>query len=117
MPTRFASLDEARETLTDDYRVSEKDVDALFDAVDVATESLIDDYNLQGEVDKETVQRWLQIGSAENIAWFVDEGVLDVDELDDFISDLGASEMETVAGRVATRHKDLMRLSEVILSG
>ena len=117
MQTRFASRDEASEALTTDYGVSEKNVDALFDAVGAATESLIDEYDLYDEVDTEAVQRWLQIGSAENIAWFVDEGVLDVDELDDFISDLGVSEMETVAGRVATRHKDLMRLSESILSG
>ncbi|WP_066411385.1 hypothetical protein [Halorubrum aethiopicum] len=117
MQTTFTSQDEAREALTVDYGISEKNVDALFDAVDTATESLIDEYGLHGEVDTDTVQRWLQIGSAENIAWFVDEGVLAVDELDGFISDLGVSEMETVAGRVATRNRDLMRLSESILSG
>lgn len=65
MQTIFASRDEAREALTTYYGVSEKNVDALFDAVGAATESLIDDYDLYGEVDTEAVQRWLQIGSAE----------------------------------------------------
>jgi hypothetical protein len=117
---QFESVREAEETLVQDHAISQSVADELFESVCEASESLISKYSLEQEVDREIVREFLKIGFCENILLFLNEGLLeddeDVRELIGRVRSDPVANATTVSGRVATRHKDLMRLSKAILA-
>lgn len=113
----FDTLDEARGTVEE--HLSEDTVDDAFDAIEIATRELVDEYKLDGEVDADEVQKWLKIGWCENAVVFIDDGVWqsesDVREVIDSIRLNPVSNAMTIAGVVARRNQDMMRVSNAIL--
>ena len=114
---RYESRDEARSSLED--RVSHELMDDAFEAVETATRELVDEYELDGEVDADEVQKWVKIGWCENAVIFIDDGVWksesDVREVIDSIRLNPVSNAMTIAGVVARRNQDMMRVSNAIL--
>jgi len=117
---QFESTSEAEEALAEDYEIAQAVIDELFGSVQEAAEAIVSKYSIEDEVDIALVEEYLKIGFCENLVLFLDEGVLesqeDVHELVEKVRDDPLENATTVSGRVATRHHDLMRLSEAILA-
>ena len=117
---QFESTSEAEEALAEDYEIAQAVIDELFHSVQEAAQSLVSKYSIEDEVDTELVEEYLKIGFCESVVLFLDEGVLegrkDVHELIERIRNNPVENAMTVSGRVATRHQDLMILSEAILA-
>lgn len=114
---RYESLGEARTALEE--RLSSGLVDDAFDVVEMAAEELVDEYELEDEVDPDKVRRSLQIGWCESAVGFVEdevwEGEEDVREVIKSIERNPTSNAMTIAGSVARRNQDMMRVSNAIL--
>jgi len=117
---RFKSTNEAQEALAEDYEIAQAVIDELFHSVQEAAQSIVSKYSVEDEVDTELVEEYLKIGFCESLVLFLDEGALegeeDVYELVEKIRNDPVENATTVSGRVATRHHDLMVLSEAILA-
>lgn len=116
----FDSPEEAKDALATGHDISGEVVDELFDAVDDAAVALLKEYNLEDEVDEDVVREYLMIAFAEDIAWMCDAGVWDgeedvqriVGEMDEY----GDANTRMMVGRVASRSREMMRLSESIMT-
>lgn len=116
--TRVENTDEAETLLVEEYDVSQNLVDELFEEMETIASALIGEYDVD-DVDASVVEESLTCGFAEAIAEFIDRGVREPSDMRDFVDDLKhnpVSTASTVAGRVATRNEDMMRVSEAILT-
>lgn len=112
------NIDEAEALLVEEYDVPPDLVDDLFEEIEIAASELIEEYNVV-DADASVVEKSLVCGFAEALAEFIDRGVRDQSDVRGLIDDLKrnpVSNMSTIAGRVATRNEDMMRVSEAILS-
>jgi hypothetical protein len=117
---QFNSVDEARGELME-RGVSSGTVEDLFDAAKDTVPELLREYGVEDEVDTSEVTRWLQIGFAESCVQFIDESVWDSaqDGVERIVKDMKQnpiSNATTVAGGVASRSEDMMRLSAAMMS-
>ena len=117
---QFTTIGEAKEALTEDYEIAQAVIDELFESVAEAAESLVSKYSIEDDVDIELMEEYLKIGFCEHLVLFLNEGALegedDVYELVENVRNDPVANATTVSGRVATRHPDLMTLSEAILA-
>lgn len=116
----FDSSETGADVLMGEYGISRELVDDLFDEIDETTPALVREYGLEDEVDTAVVAEYLKIAFAEDIAWMCDAGVWTGKEdvqriIEDMEGDYAVSNCTTVAGRVANRHPDMMRLSGAII--
>jgi len=117
---QFNSVDEARGELME-RGVSSGTVEDLFTAVDEAAPQVVGEYDVEDEVDVDEVTRWLKIGFCETCAEFIDEGVWESaqDGVERIVEDMrenAVSNATTVAGGVASRSGDMMRLSAAMMA-
>jgi len=116
--TRVENTDEAEAILVEEYDVPQSLVDELFREMETATTALVEEDNVD-DVDASVVEESLTCGFAEAIAEFIDRDVREPADVRGLVDDLQrnpVSNASTIAGRVATRNEDMMRVSEAILS-
>ncbi|WP_323676903.1 hypothetical protein [Halorubellus sp. PRR65] len=115
----FETSEDGKDALVEDYGIGRGVVYELFQEVDEAAVALVEEYNFEDEVDLEVVQEYLKIAFCEDIAWMSDAGVWDgekdirriVDEMDEY----AGANTRMMVGRVASRSRDMMRLSGEIM--
>lgn len=116
---RYESVREARIAL-EERGVPSETVGELFDAVENATPRVVDEYGVEDEVDHESVSKWLKIGFAETCVQFIDEDVWDAEDgVEQLVKDMrenAVSNATTVAGGVASRSENMMRLSAAMMA-
>ncbi len=116
--TRVENTDEAEVLLVEEYDVPQNLVDKLFEEMETAASALIEEYDVI-DVDASVVEESLMCGFAEAIAESIDRDVREPSDVRGLVDDLKrnpVSSASTVAGRVATRNEDMMRVSEAILT-
>ena len=115
----FDSIEEGENVLSDEYGIGREVLAELFDEVDCAAEKLIEEYGFEGEVDLEVVQEYLKIAFAEDIVSMANAGVWDVEEdtqrIIDEMDDYHGANTRMMVGRVASRSRNMMRLSGAIM--
>jgi len=117
---KFDSPEDGKDALATVHDISPELIEQLFQEVDETAPVLVAEYDLESEVDTEVVSEYLKIALCEDIAWMMDQGVWDGDAdveriIADMEGDYAVSNCTTVAGRVASRHRDMMRVSGAII--
>jgi len=111
----YDSLNEASEGI--EKRLGEDVRRELFEAVEDAVEAIINEYDLNSEVSENALQEQMQIGYAESISDFVDEGVRDVEGIRELIAEIRREPVEnskTVVGKMGSRSRDVNRVSRAM---
>jgi hypothetical protein len=94
-------------------------IDELFHEIDDAVPELLEEYGIEDEVDTDVVRKYLKIAFCEDIAWMADQGVWegeeDVERIVDEMDEYAGANTKMMVGRVASRHRDMMRLSGAIM--
>jgi len=116
---QFESSEDGKDVLATVHDIGGDVVDELFREVDEAAVGLVKEYGVEDEVETETVSEWLKIAFVEDISWMMDAGVWDgeediqriVDEMDEY----HGANTRMMVGRVASRNRDMMRLSGAIM--
>lgn len=116
---QFDSSEDGKDALATVHDISGEVVDDLFDAVDEAAVELAEEYDVDDEVDLKVVQEYLKIAFCEDIARMCDVGVWDGEEdvqrIVDEMGEYAGANTRMMVGRVASRSRDMMRLSGAIM--
>jgi hypothetical protein len=116
---KFNTSEDGKDALATVHGINGALIDKLFDKTDEVAPKLLEKYGVEDEVDTNVVREYLKIAFCEDIAWMADQGVWDgnedveriVTEMDEYAE----ANTKMMVGRVASRHRDMMRLSGAIM--
>jgi len=115
----FDSSEEGKDALAAVHGISRELIDELFHEIDEAVPELLEEYRIEDEVDTDVVREYLKIAFCEDIAWMADQGVWegdgDVQRIVSEMDEYAGANTKMMVGRVASRHRDMMRLSGAIM--
>jgi len=116
---QFDSSEDGKDALATVHGISRALIDKLFDKTDEVVPKLLEKYGVEDEVDPDVVREYLKIAFCEDIAWMADQGVWDGDEdVERIVTEMdeyAEANTKMMVGRVASRHRDMMRLSGAIM--
>lgn len=111
--------EEGKDVLATVHGISRALIDELFHEIDKAAPTLLEEYGVEDEVDIDVVREYLKSAFCEDIAWMADQGVWDGDEdverIVNEMDEYAGANTTMMVGRVASRHRDMMRLSGAIM--
>lgn len=115
----FDSGEEGKDALATAHKISRTLIDELFHEIDEVAPKLLEEYGVEDEVDTDVVREYLKIAFCEDIAWMSDQGVWDGDEdVERIVTEMdeyAGANTTMMVGRVASRHRDMMRLDGAIM--
>jgi len=115
----FDSGEDGKNALATVHGISRALIDELFHEIDEAVPKILEEYGVEDEVDTDVVREYLKIAFCEDIAWMADQGVWDGDEdverIVNEMDEYAGANTTMMVGRVASRHRDMMRLSGAIM--
>jgi hypothetical protein len=116
---QFDSSEDGKDALATVHGINTALIDKLFDKIDEVAPKLLEEYDVEDKVDIDVVREYLKIAVCEDIAWMTDQGVWDGDEdVERIVTEMdeyAEANTKMMVGRVASRHRDMMRLSGAIM--